>query len=63
MKRKQDIPTTNLNDLARVLGKERDFSKYGKEKKIVDKRVFKDEKGIFREMSDKLGKGKIIVAD
>lgn len=63
MKRNQDIPSMNLNDLAREIGNEREFSKYGKEKKTEDKRAFKDEKGIFREMSDKLGKGKIIVSD
>ena len=51
----------NLVDIFEITGKNTDFSKYPSNENKV--RYFKDEKGVFREMKDKLKKGEKIIAE
>lgn len=51
----------SLVNIFRITGKNTDFSKYPSNENKV--RYFKDEKGVFREMKDKLKKDKKIIAE
>lgn len=51
----------SLVDIFEITGKNTDFSKYPLENNKT--RYFKDKKGIFREMKEKLKKGQKIIAE
>ncbi len=50
----------SLVEIFSITGKQTDFSTYQKTEK---QRLFKDEKGVFREMGKNLGKGKKVIAE
>lgn len=51
----------SLLDIFEITGKNTDFSKYPLEQSKT--RYFRDKKGVFREMEEKLKKGKKVVAE
>lgn len=51
----------SMVDILDITGKNTDFSKYPLENNKV--RYFKDKKGVFREMKEKLKKGQKVIAE